>query len=148
MIPEFDENGNLPPGVYFCDWEEFKERFGYTLKRLRMIEGLEEIIEHLKAAGCQNLYINGSFVTSERKPGDFDCCWDRDDGVDIDYLREMAPRILDYYDSAAQKAKYGGEIYPSDQPVDESTVSIEFFQRDRRHNKKGIIGINLRKWQP
>ena len=50
MIPEFDENGNLPPGVYFCDWEEFKERFGYTPKRSRMIEGLEEIIEHLMLA--------------------------------------------------------------------------------------------------
>ena len=49
MIPEFDENGNLPPGVYFCDWQEFKERFGYTPKRSRMIEGLEEVIEHLKA---------------------------------------------------------------------------------------------------
>ncbi|OKH55460.1 hypothetical protein NIES2101_03470 [Calothrix sp. HK-06] len=21
MIPEFDENGNLPPGVHFCEWE-------------------------------------------------------------------------------------------------------------------------------
>ncbi len=30
MIPDFDENGNLPPGVHFCDWSEFKERFGYT----------------------------------------------------------------------------------------------------------------------
>lgn len=46
-------------------------------------------------------------VTSQQKPGDFDCCWDRDDDVDIDYLREMAPRILNYYDSAAQKARYG-----------------------------------------
>jgi hypothetical protein len=30
MIPDFDENGNLPAGVHFCDWEEFKEKFGYT----------------------------------------------------------------------------------------------------------------------
>ncbi len=39
-------------------------------------------------------------------------------------------------------------IYPSDQPVDEDTVSIEFFQLDRRQNKKGIIGINLMEWLP
>ncbi len=26
VIPESDENGNLPPGVYFCEWEEFQER--------------------------------------------------------------------------------------------------------------------------
>jgi hypothetical protein len=30
MIPKFDENGNLPSGVHICEWEEFKERFGYN----------------------------------------------------------------------------------------------------------------------
>jgi hypothetical protein len=86
-------------------------------------------------------------VTNKIDPGDFDCCWDRDD-VNIDYLRQNAPLILKYYDSAAQKAKYKGEIYPSDQPVDESTISIEFFQRDRKQNRKGIVAINLLEWEP
>jgi len=27
VIPDFDENGNLPPGVHFCEWEEFVERY-------------------------------------------------------------------------------------------------------------------------
>lgn len=63
-------------------------------------------------------------------------------------LRQNAPLILKYYDSAAQKAKYKGEIYPSDQPVDESTISIEFFQRDRKQNRKGIVAINLLEWEP
>ncbi|MEC4817697.1 MAG: hypothetical protein SAK29_31155 [Scytonema sp. PMC 1069.18] len=145
MIPNFDDNGNLPQGVHFCSWDEFKERFGYTSNRRQMIRGLEEVMTQLKAAGCRTFYINGSFVTSEPSPNDFDCCWDQDD-VDIDYLRKSAPLILNFYDSKAQKAKYRGEIYPSDQPVDEDTVSIEFFQQDRRQNKKGIIGINLREW--
>jgi hypothetical protein len=70
------------------------------------------------------------------------------DDVDTEYLKEKAPLILKYYDSAAQKAKYRGEIYQSDQPVDESTTSIEFFQRDRDLNKKGIIAIDLQEWAP
>ncbi len=147
MIPEFDENGNLPPGVYFCDWAEFKEQFGYNLRRRTLIIGLEEVLAHLKAARCRTVYINGSFVTSELTPKDFDMCWDRDD-VDIDYLRQNARLILNIYNSAAQKARYGGEIYPSDQPVDESTMTIEFFQSDREQNRKGIIAINLLEWKP
>ncbi|MEC4812994.1 MAG: hypothetical protein SAK29_06940 [Scytonema sp. PMC 1069.18] len=147
MIPYFDENGNLPPGVHFCDWDEFKERFGYNLRRRNLINGIEFVLKLLKAAKCRTAYLNGSFVTSESNPQDFDMCWDRDD-VDIEYLRKNARLLLNFYNSAAQKARYGGEIYPSDQPVDESTMSIEFFQRDRQQNRKGIIAINLREWEP
>lgn len=147
MIPDFSENGNLPPGIHYCYWDEFREKFGYTRDRRKMIESMEDIMRQLKAAGCRTFYINGSFVTSNQFPNDFDCCWDRDD-VNINYLRINAPLILKFYDSSAQKAKYGGEIYQSDQPVDESTNSIEFFQRDRELNKKGIIAIDLGEWEP
>lgn len=88
MIPEFDENGNLPPGVHFGEWQEFKDRFGYTPTRAKMISGLEELMKQLKAAECRTIYINGSFVTNKIDPGDFDCCWDRDD-VNIDYSDKM-----------------------------------------------------------
>jgi hypothetical protein len=105
-------------------------------------------MEQLQAAGCRTIYINGSFVTIKEEPGDFDVCWDRDD-VDIDYLRIYAPRLLDHYDRAAQKARYRGEIYPSDQPIgDYGDNSFDFFQRDRRRKKKGIIAIDLMRWKP
>ncbi len=104
-------------------------------------------MEQLKAAGCRTIYINGSFVSDKENPGDFDACWDRDD-VDIDYLRNNVPTLLKFYDSVAQKAKYRGEIFPSDQPVNEGTISIDFFQRDREQNPKGIIAIDLLRWEP
>lgn len=147
MIPPFNDNGNLPPGIHLVEWSEFKERFGTTPKRLRMIQGLQTAMEQLKAAGCRTIYINGSFVTIKPNPNDFDACWDRDD-VDIDYLRINAPTLLNFYDRAAQKAKYRGEVFPSDEPVDEGTISIEFFQRDREQNPKGIIAIDLLRWEP
>lgn len=148
MIPEFDENGNLPPGVYFCEWEEFKERFGNSFKRERMINGLELAITQLKAAGCRIIYINGSFVTSEPSPNDFDACYDNDT-VNIDYLRKNAPRLINSFDRQAQKSKYQGEFFRSDEPVgDLGLNSFEFFQRDRMQNRKGIIAIDLVRWKP
>lgn len=42
MIPEFNENGNLPPGIHWVEWEEFKERFGYNNRRVLLMAGLEE----------------------------------------------------------------------------------------------------------
>jgi hypothetical protein len=47
VIPEFDENGNLPPGVHFCEWEEFQQKFGTNFTRQRMINGLELAIIQL-----------------------------------------------------------------------------------------------------
>jgi hypothetical protein len=48
--------------------------FGYTTKRAQMIWGMEDAMASLKAAGCRIFYINGSFVTSEPRPQDFDAC--------------------------------------------------------------------------
>ncbi|MCP2732460.1 DUF6932 family protein [Limnofasciculus baicalensis] len=149
MIPPFDENGNLPPGIYWTEWSEFKERYGTTWKRLQMIQGLETAMAQLKVAGCRSIYINGSFVTSEANPKDFDACWDSED-VDFTLLQRIAPTLLNYDDKrAAQKIKYKGEIFRSDQIADNyGTMSIDFFQRDRSKNTKGIIAIDLLRWEP
>ena len=120
MIPPFDENGNLPPGIHWAEWSEFEERFGTNTKRTRRIKGLYTVMKALKAAGCRTIYINGSFVTNKLDPGDFDACWDREE-VDMDYLTINAPTLLKIDEPAAQKAKYRGEIYPSDQPIDDIT---------------------------
>ena len=112
------------------------------------MRGLRMAMEQLKAGGCRTIYINGSFVTIKPDPGDFDACWDSED-VDYDYLRKNAPRLLNHLDRSAQKSKYKGEIFRSDQPVgDYDLTSIEFFQRDRQLNPKGIIAIDLLRWKP
>ena len=54
MIPEFDENGNLPPGVYWAEWEEFKDRFGITPLRTRMIDGLQMAFLAAKGSRMQD----------------------------------------------------------------------------------------------
>ena len=148
MIPDFDENGNLPPGVHICEWEEFQDRFGYNRRRKVLIEGLEMAMLSLQAAGCRVIYINGSFTTSKSDPVDFDGCYDKET-VDTDYLRVNAPRLFNHYDRAGMKSRYKGELFPSDQPVGNyGENSFEFFQSDRRKRKKGIIAIDLMRWEP
>lgn len=147
-IPPFDENGNLPPGIHYCTWDEFIDRFETTPRRVRLIRGLIKAMKHLQAAGCRTFYINGSFVTDKLDPGDFDACWDID-GVDIDYLRANAPTLLNYYDRRLeQKIKYKGEIFPSEMIADEIGRSFfEIFQVDQEENRKGIIAIDLMRWE-
>lgn len=74
MIPLFDSDGRLPPGVYTCTWEENAKR-------------------------------------------------------------------------AAQKGEYGGEFFPVGWRADNAgTQFLEFFQIDRDGNPKGIIAIDLERW--
>jgi hypothetical protein len=40
-IPEFDEYGNLPPGVHFCEWKEFLECEKKNYKCASFVEILE-----------------------------------------------------------------------------------------------------------
>lgn len=82
MIPPFDTNGNLPPGLHWATWEEIVERFGGTERRNELLAGLGRVLDALRDAGCGVAYVDGSFVTAKLRPGDFDGCWEPD-GVDL-----------------------------------------------------------------
>ena len=49
--------------------------FQYSFRSPLTIEGLAAALRDLSAAGCRQVYINGSFVTAKEIPGDYDLCW-------------------------------------------------------------------------
>jgi hypothetical protein len=111
MILEFDEHGNLPPGIHNATWNEIVTRYATSVRRRELLDGLLDALRSLKIAGCRTAYLDGSFVTSEIRPGDFDACWESGD-ADLDRL-DAEPR--DFSDRrAAQKARYGGELFPAE----------------------------------
>ena len=146
MIPPLDADGNLPAGIHWATWTELVDRFGTSPRRVELLEGLKRALQSLADAGCQTVYVDGSFVTAKEAPGDFDACWDPL-GVDGERLD---PVLLDFTDRrAAQKAKYGGELFPSLAFADPAgNTFLEFFQIDKSTGKaKGIIAIDLKKVQ-
>src|SRR5579862_5702658 len=130
MIPPFDTSGNLPPGIHSAEWTEVEARFGTTPRRRALLTGLRAALDALALANCRTVYIDGSFVTSKSTPGDFDACWDVT-GVDPSRLD---PILLTFDNGrAAQKARFGGELFPAQLPEGLSgRTFLEFFQTDRR----------------
>ena len=146
MIPAFNSDGNLPPGVHWATWQEFAARFGTTPHRQQLLKGLKSALDSLSKAGCQTVYIDGSFVTKKENPNDFDGCWDLT-GVDPSLLDP----ILLLFDNkrVAQKVKYKGELFPASCRADRvGNTYLDFFQIDRDGNPKGIIAIDLGGSQP
>lgn len=142
-IPDFDpDTGNLPPGVHDATWDEIVSRFGWNPERTRLLKGLRSAVEFLKAAGCRRVYLNGSFATAKDVPGDFDGCWESK-GVDPTTLD---PVLLDFGNRrAAQKAKFGGELFVADLAATPAgTRFVDFFQQDKTTgDAKGILAIDL-----
>lgn len=141
MIPEFDERGNLPPGIHNATWTEIVTRYATSVRRRELLDGLLDALRSLKAAGCRSAYLDGSFITSEIRPGDFDACWESG-ATD---LGRLDSELRDFSDRrAAQKARYGGELFPAEWPAQaDGTTYLDYFQRDHKGRAKGIVAIDL-----
>ena len=143
-IPKFDKNGNLPEGIHPATWQEVEDALAFNERRQELFAGLKRACESLKLAGCPRIYIGGSFATNKEFPGDFDACWE-DDNVDFVRLQQTDPVLLDFKNKrAAQKAKYGGELFPASSIADLDSLEsyLEFFQK-KNGEPKGIIEVDL-----
>lgn len=144
MTVSFDPDGRLPAGVHWMAWDDLVAQFGWNPHRQRLLAGLRRAIDELRAAGCETVYVDGSFVTTKAVPEDFDACWDRA-GVD---LRRLLNTPLWTFDRgrATQKATYGGELLPADAQADDAGRRfLDFFQVDRETGRpKGIVAVDLR----
>jgi len=143
-IATFQANGDLPVGIHLATWQEVQETFAFNPRRQELLSGLKRACESLKQAGCPRIYIGGSFVTNKEFPGDFDVCW-ADETVDLERLEEIDPVLLDLTNKrAAQKAKYGGELFPASVTEGGSKKKfLDFFQTTRNGEPKGIIAVDL-----
>ncbi|MBG0800528.1 hypothetical protein IYW40_03330 [Methylocystis sp. H4A] len=128
--------------MHKATWEEFTERYGVTTHRKRLIGLMQKLIVHLKEVQCQNLYVDGSFVTNKEVPNDYDACWDVT-GVKIELID---PVLLDFKPEGKKKMaiKYGGDLRPDKfSPSGANVVYLVFFQTDRDGDPKGIIHLSL-----
>jgi hypothetical protein len=131
MLPEFNEDGYLPPGVHGVALDEVASRFGQgsELRRVQA-ESLRWLVDLARRAGIERLVVDGSFVTDVVEPNDVDCVllpgkdYPKDHAADVE-LRRGLPFIH-------------AEIV--EQPVFDFYVSI-LFATDRRNTPKGMVEV-------
>lgn len=132
----------LPEGIHSATLAEIAIYFGTTPHRRVQFLGLEAAAKNLANAGCQYLYLDGSYVTGKPTPGDYDGCWDPS-GVNPTLLD---PVFLDFTNQRKnQKSKYQGELFPFSLAAP-GVMYLDFFQTDRFTGlRKGILVIDLKK---
>jgi hypothetical protein len=145
MIPEFIHVENalwplLPSGIWDATLEEVFTRFANNPKRLELFNGMKLGIENVFAAGCPQLFIDGSYVTGKPLPNDYEICWD----VQFVNPKDLDPVFMVFDNGReAQKIKYKGEYFPA-LWTEQNTGKpfLDFFQQDKESGEnKGIIRI-------
>ena len=142
MIPPFQPNGYLPPGVHETTWQQVTEHFGTNPHQRTLLIGLKQALESLRQSGCRKIYLDGSFATDKELPGDFDVAWETTN-VDPGLLNAT---LLDFSNRRqVQKMAFGGELFPADWEADEhGRTFLEFFQTDQQAIPKGVVAVDLR----
>jgi hypothetical protein len=133
MIPPFEDNGYLPPGIHPATLDEIEARFGSEseLRRVQM-ESLRWLVELARRAGLERLVINGSFVTDIFEPNDVDCI------LLIDPDRPHDPVVLDEIADGLPFL----DVQLVEQP-DFTMLVDQFFATDRYSTPKGLVEVIL-----
>lgn len=133
MLPEFDRNGYLPPGIHRCSVEEISARFGSgSEEREAEIAELLRFVEAARAVGLKRLLVNGSFVTSKIAP------------IDVDLVILPGPD----YPRDGQRLENSETLWPFLQIVvaaDDADFEAwgRQFGTDRKRRPKGVIEVVL-----
>jgi hypothetical protein len=146
MIPPFNDEGNIPPGIYLATMDEIDKRFAYNIQRRLLFSKLECFVRDIAQIGCETIYLDGSFVTIKELPNDMDICWDHQ-GIDLDNALRMMPVLFEMnFPRRSQQIMYMADIFPAKIIEGSSGILfLTFFQTDKQTgNPKGILQINLK----
>jgi len=147
VIPPFNQDGLLPPGIYRGSLAEARGRFGAfqgSDQRPRLWARLVEYVREAAMSGAvEMVLVDGSFVTAKPDPNDID-------------LVIVLPASHDFsadlpaaqYDVLAQKRvrkRFGFDILVVKNGSDSLEHAVAFFQqvRQRPGVKKGLLEIIL-----
>mgnify|MGYP001617611809 CR=1 FL=1 len=133
MIPPFDDNGYLPPGVYRASLDEIVARFGQESEmREAQAESVRWLVDLAKRAGVARVVLNGSFVTDVLEPNDVDCVLLIEPGFPTDAAAEAElVEGLPFLEIKLVRQE-GFDEYVH-----------EFFATDRHHVPKGMVEVIL-----
>lgn len=133
MIPPFNDNGVLPPGIHPATLDEIESRFGGQSEiRGVQMQSIRWMVDLATRASVLRIVLNGSFVNDIIEPNDVDCVLLVGRGFPQDRRGEAELRSgFPFLDIAIVRQRRF-----------EMTVS-ELFATDRYYVPKGMVEVLL-----
>lgn len=141
-LPDFDEAGDLPPGVHRATLTRVIERFGRGSVRRRLIaERLRRIYRLAADTGhLARFIVFGSFVTSHPEPNDIDVFLLMDDTFDVG---ELQGEVAILFNHVIAQAYFGTSIFWLRRlaALGGEEGTIEHWQIKRDGTRRGIVEV-------
>lgn len=142
-LPEFNDAGDLPPGIHRSTIQEVCLRFGTgSPEREQLGHKLTTITELARATGAlQSLVIFGSFVTAKSRPNDVDVILIMKDGFRLEDCTE-AESVLFSHERA--QSELGASVFwirPGLLINDTLERFVARWQQKREGGLRGIVEV-------
>ena len=141
-LPEFNADGDLPPGIYPVTLAEALNRFGHGSPQRQIVAGrLARIYRLVVSTRClARFVVFGSFVTAKPDPHDVDVVIIMEDAFDLSVVSGEAAVVFRHAEADTQlgasvfwttrSGAFGGE-----------QAMIEYWQTRRQGGSRGILEI-------
>jgi hypothetical protein len=141
-LPDFNNNGDLPPGIHQASLNEVIDRFGEgTPQRHIMAQRLEHIYSLAVETGHVGRFIIfGSFITNKPEPGDVDIFLLMEDTFDVSQLSGETALIFNHIDAQNYE---GASIFWIRRlaALEGEETTIKHWQLKRDGTKRGIVEV-------
>lgn len=141
-LPDFNEDGDLPPGVYHVTLAEALLRFGHATPQRRIVAARLANIHQLAASTghLARFVVFGSFVTDKPEPRDVDIVLIMEDAFNVSRVSGPAAVVFDHQEAddqlgasvfwSTRSGAFGGE-----------QAMVEYWQARRGGGFRGILEI-------
>lgn len=144
VLPELNEQGELPPGVHMAEWAELQVRFGGSSARRKWLESrLRALLALAGGTGqMRRVFIWGSFVTSKPSPGDVDILLIMGEDFEADKVLTTAQVV---FDSPRAKLLFECDVFWARASIGNELLDLwlDTYQTSRDFRKRGIVELVL-----
>jgi len=142
VLPAFNDEGDLPPGVHRTTLSDVLDRFGQgTVQRRAVADRLIRIYQLVASTGqLARFAVFGSFVTAKAEPYDVDIVLLMEDSFDLASETGEAALVFQH---AEADARLGASIFWASRSgaLGGEQAMIEYWQVRREGGQRGIVEI-------
>jgi hypothetical protein len=142
VLPAFNEEGDLPPGMYRATLAEVMERFSQgSVQRSAVADRLNRIYQLVASTGhLARFVVFGSFITAEEYPNDVDVVLIMEDTFDLPSVSDEAALVFQHMEADAH---FGASVFwvRRSGVIGGEQAMIEYWQVRREGGQRGIVEI-------